>query len=109
MRKKRIPEVLVRSVMSLNEGAKTRIRVDSELSEEFEWRCTKDLWCHRFLYQLLEKELLMDFQDTVFLPTRAVFFHHISKNGTVYKSYVRPAILHVSEEWCLKESKIEIL
>ena len=37
MRKKRIPEaVLVRSLMSLYEGAKTRIRVDSELSEEFE-------------------------------------------------------------------------
>ena len=31
-----IPEVLVRSVMSLYEGAKTRVRVDSELSEEFE-------------------------------------------------------------------------
>ena len=36
MRKKGIPEVLVRSVMSLNEGAKTRVRVDSELSEEFD-------------------------------------------------------------------------
>ena len=36
MRKKRIPDVLVRSVMSLYEGAKTRLRVDSELSEEFE-------------------------------------------------------------------------
>ena len=36
MRKKGIPEVLVRSVMSLYEGAKTRVRVDSELSEEFE-------------------------------------------------------------------------
>ena len=28
--------VLVRSVMSLYEGAKKRVRVDSELSEEFE-------------------------------------------------------------------------
>ena len=36
MRKKGIPEVFVRSVMSLYEGAKTRVRVDSELSEEFE-------------------------------------------------------------------------
>ena len=36
MRKKRIPEVLVRSVMSLYVRAKTRVRVDSELSEEFE-------------------------------------------------------------------------
>ena len=36
MRKKGIPEVLVKSVMSLYEGAKTRVRVDSELSEEFE-------------------------------------------------------------------------
>ena len=36
MRKKGIPEVLVRSVMSLHEGVKTRVRVDSWLSEEFE-------------------------------------------------------------------------
>ena len=36
MRKKRMPEVLVRSVMRLYEGAKTRVSVDSELSEEFE-------------------------------------------------------------------------
>ena len=35
MRKKRIPDVLVRSVMSLYEGVKTRVRVDFELSEEF--------------------------------------------------------------------------
>ena len=36
MRKKGIPEVLVRSVMSLYKAAKTRVRVDYELSEEFE-------------------------------------------------------------------------
>ena len=30
MRKTEIPEVLVRSVMSLYEGSKTRVRVDSE-------------------------------------------------------------------------------
>ena len=36
MSKKGIPEVLVRSVMSQYEGAKTRVRVDSELSEELE-------------------------------------------------------------------------
>ena len=36
MMKKGIPEVLVRSVMSLYEGAKTRVRVDSALTEEFE-------------------------------------------------------------------------
>ena len=36
MKKKGIPEVLVRSVMSLYEGAKTRVRVNSELSEAFE-------------------------------------------------------------------------
>ena len=36
MRKKGMPYVLVRSVMSLYEGAKTRVRVDSELSGEFE-------------------------------------------------------------------------
>ena len=36
MRKKEIQEVLVRSVMSQYGGAKTRVRVDSELSEEFE-------------------------------------------------------------------------
>ena len=51
MRKNGMPEVLVRSLMSLYEGAKTRVKVDSELSEEFFrllWRCTKDLCCHFF-------------------------------------------------------------
>ena len=36
MRKKKIPEVLVGPVMSLHEGARTRVSVDSGLSEEFE-------------------------------------------------------------------------
>ena len=36
MRKKGIPDVMVRSLMSLYEGEKTRVRVDSQLSEEFE-------------------------------------------------------------------------
>ena len=36
MRKKEIPEVFVRSVLSLYEGARARFRVDCELSEEFE-------------------------------------------------------------------------
>ena len=35
MRMKCIPEVLVRSVIGLYEGARTRVRVDSELSKEF--------------------------------------------------------------------------
>ena len=36
LRKKGISEVLVRSVISLYEGAKKRVNVDSELSDEFE-------------------------------------------------------------------------
>ena len=36
MRKKGIQQILVRSLMSLYKGAKTRVRVDSELSEKFE-------------------------------------------------------------------------
>ena len=36
MRKKGIQDVLVRSVIGQYEVEKTRIRVDSELSEEFE-------------------------------------------------------------------------
>ena len=36
LRKTGIPEVLVRSVMSLYEGARIRVGVDSGLSEEFE-------------------------------------------------------------------------
>ena len=35
MRKKGILEILVRSVMSLYEGAKIKVRVDSKMSEEF--------------------------------------------------------------------------
>ena len=36
IRKRGIPEVMVRAVMSLYEGARTRVRVGLELSEEFE-------------------------------------------------------------------------
>ena len=36
MRKKGIPEDLVRSVTRLHKAAKTRVRVDFELSDEFE-------------------------------------------------------------------------
>ena len=36
LRKKGMPDVLVGSVMSLYEGVKTRVRVDTELSEEFD-------------------------------------------------------------------------
>ena len=36
LRRKEIPEVFVRSVMSMYDGAETRVRVDSELTEEFE-------------------------------------------------------------------------
>ena len=36
MRKKGIPDVLVRPVMSLYEGTKARVRVDSGLLKEFE-------------------------------------------------------------------------
>ena len=36
MRKKEIPEVVIRSVMSLYEGAETWVKVDSELSNELE-------------------------------------------------------------------------
>ena len=53
MRKKLISEVLVRSVLILYEGAKTRVRVDSELSEELILKlgCTNDMCCHLFFLQ----------------------------------------------------------
>ena len=35
MRKKGLPEVIVRAVISIYHGAKTKIRVGSELSQEF--------------------------------------------------------------------------
>ena len=43
VRKKEIPEDLVRSVMSLHDGAKTRVRVDTETSEELE----VNVWMHQ--------------------------------------------------------------
>ena len=36
MSENRIPDVFIRSLMSLYEGANTRVKVDSELSEDFE-------------------------------------------------------------------------
>jgi len=35
MRKKELPEVIVKTMMSLYEGAKTRVRDESGVSEEF--------------------------------------------------------------------------
>ena len=43
-RNKGILEVLFRSVMGLYEGAKTRVRVDSELSEELEVDVLEGKW-----------------------------------------------------------------
>ena len=51
MRKRSIPEVWVRSVMSLYEGATTRVRVDCELSAEFEMKVEIHLCCHLFFLQ----------------------------------------------------------
>ena len=47
MRKKGIPEDLARSVMSMYERAKTRVRVDSEF--DLKWGSTKDVCCHLIL------------------------------------------------------------
>ena len=33
----------------------------------------------------------------------------LKPKGAVYKSYIRPAILHGSDAWCLKESETGIL
>ena len=33
----------------------------------------------------------------------------LKQKGAVHKSYVRPAMLYVSEAWCLKESEMGIL
>ena len=47
-----IPEVLVRSVTSLYEGAMKRVRVDCSEKFSLKCGCTKDLCCHLFLMQL---------------------------------------------------------
>ena len=50
MRKIEMPEVLVISVMSLYEGAKTRVTVDlsCQINLKLKWGFTKDLCCHLF-------------------------------------------------------------
>ena len=50
MGKKGIPEVFIRSVMSLHKVTKTRVRVDSGLSG-YSGEGTKDLCCDLFLWQ----------------------------------------------------------
>ena len=37
-----------------------------------------------------------------------MLYGRIRQKGSVYKSYVRSAILYGSEAWCLKESEMEI-
>ena len=48
----KIPVVLVRSVMRLYDGAKTRVGVDCKRSLGLKWGCTKDLCCHLLFLQL---------------------------------------------------------
>ena len=45
MRKKSLSEVIVRAVMSLYDGAKTRVRVGSAYSEEFQVRGAYQKFC----------------------------------------------------------------
>ena len=53
MRKKGLSEVIVRAVMSLYDGAKTKVRVGSAYSEGFEVKLVyiKDLCCHHYCLQ----------------------------------------------------------
>ena len=48
MRKKGLPEILVKAVMSLYEGAETKVRVGSVCRKNFLLKLvyTKDLCCH---------------------------------------------------------------
>ena len=54
MRKKGLPEVIVRAVMSLYYGAKLKVQVGSELSEKSWYKLVyiKDLCCHHCFLQL---------------------------------------------------------
>ena len=54
MKKRGLPEMIVRAVMSLYEGAMTRIRVGSQLSEEFGVKVgyIRDQCCHHWYLQL---------------------------------------------------------
>ena len=53
MKNKGLSEVIVTAVMSLYDGAKTRVRVGSAYSEEFEVKLVyiKDLYCHHYCLQ----------------------------------------------------------
>ena len=54
MRKEGIPDVFTGSVMSLYEGARTIVRVDSKLSEDFEVKMGmhQHICCQLFFLQL---------------------------------------------------------
>ena len=116
MRKKEIPEVLVRSVMSLYEGAKTSIRVESELSDEFEVKVGMhqgSVLLHFLFAVVVDAAIVRRRCGWVKFTECSESLYgrrfHPWQNGVVYKSYVRPAMLYESEAWCLKESEIEIL
>ena len=64
MRKNGIPEVFVGSVMCLYERAETRVRVDSELSEEFEVDVVTALAIEGVLSELLYTEDLVLMSET---------------------------------------------
>ena len=67
LRKKGITEVLVRSVMSLYEGAKSRVGVDSELSEEFEIKVgmRQESMLSSFLFVVVADAVTEFFRDGV--------------------------------------------
>ena len=53
MRKRDLSEVMVRAVMTLQDGAKTRVRVRSAYSEEFEDWCTSRICAVTLLFAIV--------------------------------------------------------
>ena len=84
MKKKGMPEVLVRSVMRLCEVARTRVRVYSDWSE---------------LSQVFAFEVEMHHCVFLLSAVGVDFVSDLAREGAACKANVRPASLYGSEAW----------
>ena len=116
MRKKGLPEVIVRAVISFYHGAKTKVREGSELSQEF----LVQVGAHResvlsslpfaIAVNVISENAREGLINEILYANDLVLMSESMENlREVFKILLRSAMLYGSETRCLRENKMAIL